>query len=83
MSLFLVRATPNRHEQKNSSQVNAYIVDAADEAAARAAALAASPTAECRPKASWQALPLAGITTPIVVQGTAFIPANSEFLRGH
>jgi hypothetical protein len=82
MALYLVRATPGKREQMNSSQVNGYIVDAVDEAAARAAAAAAAPNGESKPKARWEASLLSALTPPMLIVGKVVIPANGERLPG-
>jgi hypothetical protein len=78
MALYLVRATPGKREQRNSSQVNGYIVDAASAEDARDAAAAAAPNGEAKPKASWEATALASITAPLLIVGEVVIPANGE-----
>ena len=79
MALFLIRAT--RPEQRNSS-VNAFIVDAADATAARAAALAAAPHGEAQPKPGWEAVALTSAITPLLVCGVAVVPGNGELRPG-
>lgn len=78
MALYLVRATPGAGHQRNSSQVNGYIVDAADEASARAAATAAAPNGESKPKATWQAVLLSSLTPPLRIVGRIVSPAAGE-----
>jgi hypothetical protein len=81
--LYLLRAHYQKQNERNSSGVHAFIVDAADETEARALALAAAPTGESKPKPAWEAVPLADVPTPIIVQGNVIVPANGEKLRGH
>lgn len=81
MALYLIRATkPN---QKNATGVNAFIVDAADATAARAAARAAAPNGGSKPKASWEAVALADVAAagPLVIEGNVVLPAAAEHFR--
>ena len=79
MALYLVRAT--KLEQRNATGVNAYIVVAADAAAARVAAAAASPNGNAKPKASWEAVAITDQT--IAVQGNVVVLSDGEKLRGN
>ncbi len=61
MALFLLYAA--KQEQRNSSGINAVLVDAASEGAARTAAAAAAPTGETKVPATWAAVSLAATAT--------------------
>jgi hypothetical protein len=78
MALYLVRATPGRREQRNSNQINGYIVEAANTDDAMTAALAAAPNGESKPKAKWQVVPLADLVPPLLIVGELVVPDNVE-----
>lgn len=61
MALFLLYA--DRDGDRNASGMNAVLVDAADEAAARTAAAAAAPTGETKVRPTWAAVSLAATAT--------------------
>lgn len=78
MALYLVRAKPL--SETRNMRINGYIVDAANESGARAAALAAARNGEALPKSTWQAVPLADVV-PVAVAGLVFVngePLNSD-----
>lgn len=61
MALFLIYA--DRDGNRNSSGINAVLVDAEDEAAARTAAAAAAPTGETKVPRTWATVRLADTAT--------------------
>jgi len=77
MAFFVIRARHGVHGDRNCTQVNAFIVSAADETAARAAVLAMAPDGESRPKADWECLALSadpGTATNLLIVGTVIRP---------
>jgi hypothetical protein len=72
-ALYLLYRT--RPEDRNASGIHAVLVDAADEAAARAAAIAAAPNGETRVPATWAAVQIAASAalpeSPLWIEGDA------------
>lgn len=76
MATFLIRRT--RPEDKNSSGIHAVLVSGADEAAARALAIANAPTGETKIPATWAAAQvgsgdLPGSMNPTYFEGDAIL----------
>jgi len=70
MATYIVRARHDHVEDRNSSGVNGYLVDAADAAAARTAAEAVVPDGESKVKDAWEATVL---TLPAMVEGNVLL----------
>jgi hypothetical protein len=86
MASYLIRCSPTRPEDKNASGLNAVLVTGADEAAARAAAIAAAPNGETRVPATWVATQLASSALPAGVGPVSWVQGNlvlpGELRRG-
>jgi hypothetical protein len=80
MALFLLHRV--NASDRNSSAIHSCIVEAADEAAARSAAIAAAPDGETRVRATWAAVSLGSGTIPVSLPSTLFFEGDSVTTLG-